>query len=338
MDWSKGFSASYYLSVVDRNSWRDGDRINITGGTIKRTYGDLRESADIDCVNYEYLDSEQIIRVWLDARQEGSSSHTPIFTGVASSPGRNINGRLETNTLQCYSILKIAQDVLLPRGWYAPADANGASLIKSLLSVIGLPNDMLHITENSNTLKTSIIAEEGENHLSMVDKILYAMNWRMSLNGKGEITIEPITYDPVVIFSSLDNDVIETSLSVTYDWYNCPNVYRAVVDDISAVAIDDSPDSPYSTVNRGREIWYEDINCYLNENESLSDYARRKLKESQRVSYILSYIRRFDPSVRVDDVVTINYPEQKIFGNYLVTDQTIQLTHGGETTEEAMKI
>ena len=334
MDWSKGFSANYYITVVDRNSWRDIDRIEITGGTVKRSYSDLRESADINCVEYDST-TEQIIRVWLDAKQEGDSSHTPIFTGIATSPGRNINGRLETNTLQCYSILKIAQDILLPGGWYAPASANGGAIIRRLLSVTGAPID---IAENSPGLKSAIIAEQGENNLSMVEKILGAMNWRLKLTGRGEIIIEPISHDPVDRFDPIENDVVELSLSITNDWYGCPNVYRAVSDDAVAIARDDSPDSPFSTVNRGREIWYEETSCYLNENETLSDYARRMLKDAQQVAYNISYARRFDPNIRVEDVVSINYPEQNISGNFLITDQSIELSHGARISEEAVKV
>lgn len=342
MDWSKGFSSRYYISVVDKKTWRDIERIEILSGTVKRSYSDLRESADISCVEYP-ADTEQIIRVWLDARQEGESSHTPIFTGLATSPGRNINGRSETNTLECYSILKIAQDVLLPRGWYAPASANSGVLIKNLLSVIGLPENMLHISENSPALKDAIIAEQGENNLSMVDKLLDAMSttemtWRLRLTGLGEIYIEPIPKEPVAILNSLDNDVLELSVTVTHDWYACPNVYRAISGDTSAIARDDSVDSPLSTINRGREVWYEDTSCFLNEEETLADYAKRKLKEAQQVSYNISYTRRFDPDIRIEDLITINYPEQKISGNFLVTSQSIELTYGGKTSEEAVRI
>lgn len=334
MDWSKGFSARYYLSVVDKHSWRDNDRIEITGGTVKRTYSDLRESADIDCVEYSSA-TEQIIRVWLDARQEGASSHTPIFTGLATSPGRNFYGRLETNTLQCYSILKIAQDILLPRGWYAPVDANVATLARSLLSVTGAP---IHIAENPPGLKSAIIAEQGENNLSMADKLLDAVEWHLRLDGRGEIYFEPIPKESIQRFSALDNDVFELTLNITYDWYNCPNVYRAIMGDSAAVARDDSESSPLSTINRGREVWYEDTNCYLNDNETLADYARRKLEEAQKVANSVAYTRRFDPDVRVEDIVTINYPEQDLFGNYRIIEQTIQLSHGGATSEEAVKL
>lgn len=334
MDWSKGFSARYYVSVLDRDTMRDLRRIEITGGTIKREDSDLRESADIDCVNYEN-ETEQFVRVWLDTDQNGASSHTPLFTGIATSPGKNINGTLVTNTLECYSVLKIAQDMLLQRGWYAPKGVNSGVLIQDLLSVIPVE---ISIAENSPGLKSTIIAESGENRLSMTDKILELMNWRMRLDGYGNIYIEPHSTDPVTKFDAINNDVIEPSLSISYDWFDCPNVYRAVLDDSYAVARDDDPDSALSTVNRGREIWVEDSSVYLQENETLAEYAERMLALSQRASHSISYDRRFDPDVYVSDLVMLNYPAQNISGTYLVTSQTITLGYNARTSEEVVKI
>lgn len=339
IDWSKGFSARYYISVLDKTTWRDLKRLEITGGTVKREDSELRESADIDCINYSET-TEQYVRVWLDAKQNGDSSHIPLFTGIATSPGKTINGRLVTNTLECYSVLKIAQDMLLQRGWYAPKGINGGDLIRDLLSVI--PVDIF-IAENSPGLDSAIIAEDGENRLSMADKILSAMttdgmNWRMTLDGYGNIYIGPYSKDPVATFDSLNNDVLEPTLSVEYDWYECPNVYRAVLDDGYAVARDDDPDSPLSVQNRGREVWLEDSSAYLQENETLAEYAERMLKLAQQTSTSISYDRRFDPSVYISDVVRLNYPAQRINGLFLVTSQTITLGYNAKTSEEVIQI
>ena len=334
MDWRRGFSAKYYISVLDRNTFRDLTPIEITGGTINREDSELRESANIDCANYEET-TEQIIRVWLDAKQNSYSSHIPLFTGIATSPGRNINGNLSTNTLQCYSILKIAQDMLLPRGWYAPKGINGGELIRDLLNVIPVN---ISIAENSPGLDSAIISESNENRLSMVDKILELMNWRMKLDGYGNISIEPYSKDVVATFDAINNDILEPSLSVSYDWYDIPNVYRAVLDNSYAVARDDNPNSPLSTVSRGREIWYEDTSVYLQENETLAEYAERMLKLYQQVATTISYTRRFDPTIYVSDVVRIGYNKQQIAGDYLVTSQTITLGYNAKTSEEVIKI
>ena len=334
MDWSKGFSSRYYISVVDRYTWRDRRRLEIIDGTIKRETSDLRESADIKCVDYPY-DTEQIIRVWLDAKQEGNSSHIPLFTGLATSPGREINGRLVTNTLECYSVLKIAQDVLLSRGWYAPKGINGGDLIKELLDVIPVE---ITVDANSPSIKSTIVAEDGENRLSMTDKILDLMNWRMTIDGYGNIHVRPYRKRAVSSFHAINNDVIEPSLSVEYDWYSCPNVYRAVSENSYAIARDNDPDSPLSTIRRKREVWVEDSSAQLQTNESLAEYAERMLKQEQRVSTIISYDRRFDPDINVSDVVNLNYPAQKIVGDYMVSSQTITLGYNAKTSEEVVKI
>ena len=52
MDYNKGFSAMYYGTFVDPVTWRDTDRFEITGGSVRRTGSDLIESADADCTEY----------------------------------------------------------------------------------------------------------------------------------------------------------------------------------------------------------------------------------------------------------------------------------------------
>lgn len=336
MDWELGFSSMYYISVVDPNTWRDIRRIEITGGAITRFTSDLRQSADIDVVNYNE-EGEPLIRVWLDARQEGASSHTPLFTGYATSPGRNINGRMITRTLQCYSVLKPAADILLPRGWYAAADTNAIWQIKRLLSVTNAP-----ITINGDAsdlmLKQAIVAEQNETNLSMVEVLLYAINWRLVINGMGEIVLEPYTRDISLVLDSRDNDIVEPNLSDDFDWYNCPNVFRAVSDGSYAEARDEDPDSPFSIQNRGREIWAEETACNLYEKETLGEYATRRLKELQQVGRTVRYDRRFVPDINVTDIVGLNYPEQGIIGTFTITNQTISLGYNAKTSEEVMQI
>ena len=334
MDWTQGYSARYYLSILDKETLRDIDRIEITGGSIKRSLTDLRESADLNCNHYQ-SDKEEYIRVWLDTNQNGESSHTPLFTGLATSPSNKYKGQILNNSVQCYSLLKIAQDVLLPRGWYAPTEANGGKLVKDLLSIIGVP---IKMGENPPSLSQAIIAEGSENHLSMADKILDAMNWRLKLDGYGFIYLEPISKDAKTSFDSNFNDIIETEISITYDWYNAPNVVRAILDNDYAIARDDDPASPLSTISRGREVWVEDSNVQLNTNETLAEYSYRALREYQNIATNISYNRRYYPEIFPGDVIRINYPAQKIQGNFLIMDQSITIGYNATTSEEVYKL
>lgn len=332
MNWANGFTAKYYVSEIDPITWRDIERFDVISGDIRRTDSNLVESADIEC-NHR-LEGETWVRIWLDAKQIGDSVHTPLFTGLATSPETRYNGNLAFYNMQCYSVLKPASDILLDRGWYANTGISGADYVKSLLEVIPAP---VTIVGDSPRLNDYIIAEDGENHLTMAYKILNAINWRLRINGAGEITICEKATEPVARFDTLDYDVIETEIDIEHDWYECPNVFRAVLDDTSATARDDSPDSVLSTVNRGREIWQEENNCNLNENETLAEYAYRRLKEEQQNVVSIKYDRRYNPDVTVGDIVRLNYPKQNAVGLFSVTDQTIKLGYGAQTSEEVVQ-
>ena len=338
VEWKNGYSAIYYATVVDPKTWADLNRIELLGGTISRDYStELVESADLDCKNYNET-QEQWIRVWLDTKQGANSSHTALFTGLAISPSKTINGQSITETVQCYSVLKPAQDILLDRGYYAPIDTDGGYLIQSLLNCINSPVEISEELSDNRKLTQSIIAEAGENHLSMVNKILYIMNWRIKIDGTGEVWVGPYSKEPVIIFDNLDNDMIETSINYTYDWYDCPNVVRAVMDDRVAIARDDSDTSPLSTVSRGREIWYEESDCLLNDKETLDEYAKRRLNELQRVAAKMSYDRRYHPDVYPSDVIRIHYPNQGVQGDYMVSSHNIELGYSARTSEEVVQV
>ena len=334
MDWNLGYSAAYYVMKVDKNTWRDIERMEITGGSINRSKDDLRCSASFDCLDYE-RGTENWIRIYMDARQGDESVHIPLFTGIATSPGEKINGNIVENSVDCYSVLKPAEDVLLDRGWYAPAEISGASLVRQLLSVTPAP---VVEDEGAPSLKEAIIAEDGESNLSMIDKILTAINWRILIEGDGTIHITSKAIEPSEDFDALSNDSIELEIDVEQDWFSCPNVFRAVADDLSGVARDDSDRSMLSTVNRGREVWMEESNCDLNDGETIAEYALRRLKEEQKVAMTVKYDRRFNPNIFVTDIVRLHYPKQGLEGLYEVQSQSISLGYGGRTSEEVVKI
>jgi hypothetical protein len=337
MDWNKGYTAEYYITVVDPDSWKDREKIHITDGSISHESTELLESAEFTCSS-DVTNKELLIRVWLDAYQGGEASHTPLFTGYATTPSRDINGNREKKKFQCYSILKPAQDVLLERGWYAPVDIDGAKLIKQLLKVTKANVIFSDKADKNRILKNAIIAESGETNLSMVWQILYAMNWRMKIDGYGTIYVEPYSSDEVAVFDITSNDIVEPSLTIDYDWYECPNVFRAILDDQVEIVRDEDDNSIMSIPSRGREVWAEEVGVMLNDRETLADYAKRRLKELQRVSTSISYDRRFDPNVYPTDVVYLNYPSHGIVGKYFVNSQNISLGYNCRTSEEVYKV
>lgn len=330
MDWERGYTASYTLDIIDKTTWREIDSIDITGGSITRESSGLLQSASIDCTDYEG-NEERWVRLYLDTKQAGNSEHVPIFTGLATSPGDSYDGSYQTNTINCYSVLKPAEDVLLDRGWYAPAGVPGGQLISQLLSVTPAP---VTVEGNSPEITRSIVADEDETNLSMCEKILQAIGWRIVIDGYGGIHVRALSDEPVAVLDPLENDLIEMTVDVEYDWFSAPNVFRAVYNELTAVARDDSPASPLSTVNRGREIWAQDTSCELANNETIAECAQRLLKEAQNVEKTATYDRRFMPDITPGDVLRFRYPEQSLNGLYRVESQDIELGFSAKTSEK----
>lgn len=334
MNWEQGFKTAYHACIVDPVTWADSERFEELSGSINRTDTGLRQSADIACVDYPY-GSDKWIRIWMDVEQDGGSDHIPLFTGLTSVPEENIDGYDSEMPIECYSVLKPAQDIPLPRGWYAAKGFVGADQIKDLLSVCPAP---VVIEEGSPRLAQHIIAEDQETRLSMTEKILNAIGWRLWIEGNGTIHVGPKASTPSVTFSSLTHDTIEPQVKKKADWFNCPNAFRAISDAESATVYDEDPDSMLSIPSRGRQVWKEETSVKLSDNESLWTYAKRRLKELQGVGTGVSYDRVFHPAVMPSDIVRLHYPAQKLSGLYCVTSQKITLDSSGSTSEEVTAV
>lgn len=333
MIWQKGYSATYYMTIVDPATWRDLSRVNITGGSIDRVSSGLLNSGTVTCKDWDR--GETYVRVYLDTRQNDSSEHVPLITGLTSVPEKNIDGIIETYNVQIYSVLKPLEDVLLPRGWYAPAGADGAKVISDLMKVTPAP---VEVTGEAPRLTEAIIAEENETYLSMTEKILLAINWRIRLKGDGTIELTDKASSVSINFDPVNADYLEPGISIERDWFSCPNVFRATSGNLSGIARDDDPDSPLSTVSRGREIWRSESASDFNTGETIAEYAARRLKEEQQYATTARYARRYAPDIYPSDIVYLRYPEQALQGAYVINSQSVALGYGARTTEEVIKI
>lgn len=332
MQWNKGYKAVFYATTVNTKTWADNnERVEIIDGSIDRESTGLRGGADITSDAEGY--NERLIRIYLDAVQGSDISHNAIFTGYAVSPTLDVEGTLKTQKYSCYSVLKPADDILLERGWYAPLGANTGALIRTLLDVTQAP---FTIEGDPGSLENYIVAEDNETRLTMVDKILRIMGLDLIVTGAGEIILRPQKVNADVIFDPATNDIVEPSFSITHDWYEVPNVLRVAMDDVSAIARDDSETSIYSTVNRGREIWQQESAAAIASGDTLADYAKRRLKELQTVGTQASYTRRFLPDVNVGDVARIRY--ESLSGLYRITEQKITLGHNLTTSETVERL
>lgn len=334
MDWNRGYSALYELRTVDPVSWMDSGSLDFTGGTVNRKETGLIESADLKMT--ERI-REGWVRVYLLARQASSSARVAVFTGLAMTPQRDLDGTRESFSTECYSVLKPAEDTLTMRGYYAQAGAPGAQLAANLLSVCPAP---VSFDDNSPMLLDAIISEDNDTNLSMAQKILDAIGWRIRISGDGRIRICPAALNANARYDIFENDAIEPKVTDADDWYDCPNCIRVLSGDKYVEIRDETSDLSVSARKATRggtgEIWKQENASSIGDGESLAEYAMRRLKEAQAHAREIKYYRRYNPELTVSDIVSLHYPSVGIDGNFRVTSQTITLGYSARTDEKVV--
>ena len=330
MIWAKGYKAIYTAYEVDPKTWRDIRELRITKGQIDYAEDNMMQSADFDLT--EDI-NETWVRVYLTAVQGTDIQAVPLFTGLASTPSIDRNGKRTGYKADCFSVLKPAADILTPRGYYIPSSVPAPQAVQKLLKTPA-PVEIQEATTYP-TLTSAIIAEDGESNLSLAWKVLHAIGWTMRIDGRGRIYICERNNE-VVETLGVDQDIVELHVTDTKDLFSVPNVVRCISGDLVAIARDDDPDSPYSTVSRGREVWREESSVVLGDCESLPAYAQRRLAELQAPAREISYTRRFLPTLSVGNIIRLNYKD--LHGVFYIKSQSISTTHGGRTQEVAVEI
>ena len=338
MDWNKGFSTQYDLMKVDPVSFLDMGYLRFTAGNIDNTDTGLMQSADLTMTEDP---GECWIRVYLKARQESTGERVALFTGLTSVPEHSMDGVRPTYQVECYSVLKPIDDILVPRGYYAPAGADAVALVADLFSVGPAP---VVAGADGPSLVESIVAEDDMSRLDVAWLILDAIGWRLRIDGDGTINICPPASVESAIFDTRENDVVELALTDEQDWFSVPNCSRVISGQNYVEWKDEDPDSRASTVsrraNRGGtgEIWVSDSAASIGSNENLAEYAIRILKSQQAPARTISYSRRFRPDVLVTDLVDLRLPKHGITGTFRVTSQKIELGYGCRTSEEVVAV
>ena len=169
----------------------------------------------------------------------------------------------------------------------------------------------------SPTLQDNFTANTDDTVLSFVISLISNAKYELGLGEKGNILFLPKqeieSLQPVWVFNDDNTSILSPDITVNHDLYCIPNVVEVVYSYGSvckqAVAINDDPNSPTSTISRGRKIPYRitdpSLYGYVTQDQ-LDAYAERVLKELSTLEYTVSFTHAYCP-VRVGDCVRLNY-------------------------------
>lgn len=343
-DWSASMQQTFEYYVVDPGTWREIRPLDtIKSCTISRdSETDTLGSATI---NITESIGECYIRVYLVTIQNGVKERHPLGTFLVQTPASSFNGKLKDISMDAYTPLLELKEGLPPLGYSIFKETNIMDIAYRLTRErVRAP---VVKTTNSTELQTAFVANTNDTWLTFVRDLIANAKYTFSLDELGRVLFAPkqdtASLQPIWTYDDGNSSILYPEISMDHDLYGIPNVVEVLYSDglgyCYAKAVNDDPNSPTSTVNRGREIVHRVTDPDIQGNPTtgmIKAYAEQLLREKSSIEYTVTYTHGYCP-VRLGDCVRLDYSSAGLTNvKAKVVSQTIKCEPGTPVTEKAV--
>ena len=342
--WAESMQQTFEYYIVDPITWADGKKLDtVKSCTISRdSEAETLGSATIDIVD---LVGESYIRVYLITIQNGVTEKHPLGTFLVQTPSSSFNGKTRNVSMDVYTPLLELKEKQPPIGYSLLKDSN----IMDYVYMNTRENCRAPVikTECSKTLTGDFVSNTNDNWIVFNSDLMKNAKYKYDLDEMGRILFAPDqelgSLQPVWTYNDDNSSLLHPDIDMSHDLYGIPNVVEVVYSSGRNYhhirVVNDDPNSPISTINRGREIIYRETNPSLvgtpTEME-LQEYAERLLRNLSSVEYTITYTHGYCP-VRVGDCIRLNYTRAGLNDiKAKVISQSIKCKPGCEVTEKAV--
>lgn len=344
IDWTKSMTQTFEYYTVSPDTWADDKPIR-TVKTCQISRDWSAETLGSASITITDLVGEAYIRVYLVAIQNGVTYRFPLGTFLVQTPSSKFDGKIRDVTVDAYTPLLELKESPPPIGYSL---FKGANIIESAYTLCA-ENARAPVSKAvcETNLQTDFVANTDDTWLSFLSDLIANAKYNFDLDEMGRIMFAPkqdtASLQPVWTYDDDNSSILYPEVTLDHDMYGIPNVVEVVystgVSSYSARVVNDDPNSPISTINRGREIIRRVTDPEIAGNPTeyqVNEYATQLLRDLSTLEYTISYTHGYCP-VRVGDCVRFNYTRadmNNIKGR--VISQTIDCKPGCKVTEKAV--
>ena len=344
VDWTASMQQSFEYYTVDPSTWKDVRMINMVRScNIDRdSEADTLGSAAIDL---DEMLGECYVRVYLITIQNGVREKHPLGTFLVQTPSTSFDGKVQTISADAYTPLIELKENMPPLGYSL---LEGENIMDAAYRIVReRARAPVVKTTNNEKLYTDFVAETDETWLSFLSAMIANAKYTFALDELGRILFSPYqkteSLQPVWTYDDSNSSILYSDVSINRDLYGIPNVvevlYSKGPEHYYARVVNDDPNSPVSTVTRGREIVHRvtDPSTLGDPTQNqINEYAEQLLKELSSVEYTVSYSHGYCP-VRLGDCVRLNYKRAGLTDiKAKVISQSIKCEPGVPVSEKAI--
>lgn len=344
-DWLSSMQQTFEYYIVDPGTWKDIKPLDcVKSCTINRdSDAGTLGSATIDVT--ESL-GECYVRVYLVIVQNGVRERHPLGTFMVQTSPYDFDGKIKSISMDAYTPLLELKENPPPLGYSLLEGGNIMEIAYRLCREHARAPVVK--TECSTTLHGDFVSNTNDTWLTFISDLISNAKYSLDLDELGRILFAPkqdtASLQPVWTYADDDKSILVDKISVNRDLFGIPNVVEVVYSTGSEVlyarVVNDDPNSPTSTVNRGREIMHPRVtNPDIAGNPTqhqIELYAKQLLRELSSLECTISYSHGYCP-VRRGDCVRINYSRAGLTNvKAKVISQSIKCTAGCQVSEKAV--
>lgn len=344
VDWLSSMQQTFEYYIVDPATWKDAKKIeNVKSCSISRDSdaGTLGSAS----INITESVGECYVRIYLITIQNGTKERHPLGTFLVQTPSTSFDGKVRNLSMDAYTPLLELKETKPPLGYSVIKGTNIMTIARQLTQ----ENTRAPVVPAScdTNLFSDFVAETDDSWLTFLTDLLLNAKYSYDLDEMGRILFAPeqdtASLQPVWTYNDDNSSILYPNLNMDHDLYGIPNVVEVIYSHGNGYyysrVVNDDPNSPTSTVNRGREIIHRvsdpDLIGDPTENQ-IDEYANRLLRELSSLEYTITYTHGYCP-VRVGDCVRFNYSRADLKNvKAKVISQTIKCEPGCPVTEKAV--
>lgn len=344
VDWLSSMQQTFEYYIVDPGTWKDIKPINnIKSSTIN--WDSDTETLGSATIDMSESIGECYVRMYLVTIQNGIKDRHPLGTFLVQTPSWSFDGKTKDISVDAYTPLLELKENLPPIGYSL---FKGNSIMDAAYRICR-DNSRAPVikAECSDVLYNDFVANTNDTWLSFSSDLIANANYIFGLDELGRILFQPkqdaASLQPVWTYSDDNSSILYPDITMDQDLFGIPNVVEVVYSNGNGYyygrAVNDNPNSPISTVKRGREIVQRETNPNIGGNPTeaqTQEYAERLLREMSTLECTVTYSHGYCP-VRLGDCVRLNYSRSGVNGvKAKVVSQTIDCNTSCKVTEKAV--
>lgn len=264
---------------------------------------------------------------------------------MVQTPSEEFDGKRKSISMEAYTPLIELKEKLPPLGYSILKNQNIMQLAYKLTSE-NLRAPVVEPT-NDEILHEDFVANSDDTWITFIRDFIGKANNIFSLDNLSRVLFsskqDTASLQPVWTYTDDNSSILYPDITVDRDLYGIPNVVEVIYSTADHIyysrIVNDDPNSPISTIARGREIVHRvtDPNIVgVPSDRQVEEYASKLLQELSTLEYTISYTHGYCP-VNIGQCVRFNYTRfglQNIKAR--VISQSIKCEKGCPVTEKAV--